>query len=329
LTGIGEASPIDVSFYGETQGSIKSVIQEYVDPVLRGKDPLDIEKLESDIDRRVAGNPCAKAAIDIALYDLAGKILQAPVHVLLGGLSREKAPIALELGLTRPEEMPTKVARLLDMGAKAIKVHVGGHPDEDVQAIKALRDAVGSRVAIRADANGAYTTEQAIDVIRNVEDAELEYFEQPVAKSNIDGLKRIKRLLDTPIAVDEGVWTPQDALDICKADAADVINIKLTRVGGLNKAMKIAHIAQAAYMKCHVGCELELGVAMAAKAHLALSLISATCAAAAEFTEIAVLIDNIVRQPMAIREGFIEPINKPGLGIELDPEKVTRYTRKM
>jgi L-alanine-DL-glutamate epimerase-like enolase superfamily enzyme len=327
LIGVGEASPVDPSFYGETQSSIKAAIEEYVDPLIRGRNPLDIDKIESEIDHRINGNACAKAAVDMALYDLTGKALGVPVYTLLGGLSREKAPIALELGITTPEDMPRMAARLLEMGAKAIKVHVGTSPQEDIRVIKAMKDAVGDSAAIRADANGHYTTAEAIQVIREVEECELEYFEQPVAKSNLGGLRRIKQRSDTPIAVDEGVWTPQDALEICKANAADVINIKITRVGGLNKAMKIAHIAEAASLKCHVGCELEFGIAMAAKAHLALSLANAKCAAAGEFTEITILRDNIVRQPIVIKQGFIEPPNKPGLGVELDEDKMKRYTR--
>lgn len=106
LTGVGEASPIDPSFYGETQSSIKAAIEGYIDPLIRGKNPLDIDKIESEIDNRINGNSCAKAAVDIALHDLAGKALGVPVHTLLGGLSREEASIALELGITRPEDMP-------------------------------------------------------------------------------------------------------------------------------------------------------------------------------------------------------------------------------
>ena len=267
--------------------------------------------------------------MDIALYDLAGKALGVPVHTLLGGLSREEAPIALELGITRPEDMPRMTTRLLEMGAKAIKVHVGISPQEDIRVIKAMKDSVGDSAAIRADANGQYTTAEAIEVLRKVEKCDLEYFEQPLAKSNIDGLKRIKQRLEIPIAVDESVWTPQDALEICKANAADIINIKITRVGGLNKAMKISHIAEAAYMKCHVGCELEFGIATAAKAHLALSLAKTPLAAAGEFTEIVTLRDNIVREPIPISRGFIKPSNKPGLGVELDPEKMKKYSRKI
>ena len=329
LTGIGEASPIDPSFYGETQSSIQAAIVECVDPLVRNRNPLDVDKIESDIDHRLNGNACAKAAVDIALYDLAGKTLDVPVHTLLGGLSRKRAAIALELGLTRVEDMPRMTARLLDMGAKAIKVHVGASPQEDIQVIRAMKDAVGDCAAIRADANGHYTTAEAVEVIRKVEKCELEYFEQPVAKSNIKGLRRIKQLLETPIALDESVWTPQDALEICRANAADIINIKITRVGGLNKAMKIAHIAEAAYMKCHVGCEFEFGIAMAAKAHLALVLPNIPRAAAGEFTEIATLRDNVVREQIAVKNGFIEPPDKPGLGIELDEDKVKRYSSKL
>jgi L-alanine-DL-glutamate epimerase-like enolase superfamily enzyme len=330
MTGVGEASPIDPSFYGETQDSMRSVIEEHIDPLIRGQDPLNIEKIESDIDRRIAGNSCAKTAIDIALYDLAGKALGVPVYKLLGGLFREKAAAGLELGIVAAEDMAGQVGRLIELEAKAVKIHVGGAPQEDIRSIRALRNAVGESVAIRADANGFYTTAEAIEVMRKVENCELEYFEQPVAKSNMDGLTAIRRSVSTPIAVDEGVWTPQDAIEICKRNAADIINIKLTRVGGLNKAKKIANIAEAAALKCHVGCELELGVGNAAKVHLAVSLANATCAAAGEFCSCVAgmrgsLRDNIVSDPVAIKHGFVEPINKAGLGVTLDEEKMKLY----
>ena len=328
ISGIGEASPIDASFYGETQHSIVAIIERFISPLVNGEDPLEIERLEKSIDQKVAGNNCAKTALDIALYDLAGKALGQPVHVLLGGQFRKKAPIGLELGITDPKQMSEKATKLLEMGAKAIKLHVGVSPETDIQAIRALHDSVGDGAAIRADANGAYTTAEAIHVLRKVETCELEYFEQPVTGANIDGLRRIKQVVDTPIAVDESVWTPEDAVEVCKREAADVINIKVTRVGGLNKAKKIAQIAEAFFLKSHVGCEVEFGVAMAAKVHLALCLVNATCASAGEFTEIAWLRDNIVRASLQVKDGYIEANDKPGLGIELDEEKVKRYTTK-
>jgi o-succinylbenzoate synthase len=329
LTGIGEASPIDPSFYGETQESIVATVEKHVSPIVLGKDPFNIEWLESSIDQRIAGNTCAKAAIDMALYDLVGKAQKVPVYILLGGLFRENAAVALELGITRPEDMTAKIARLLDTGAKVIKLHVGTTPKKDIEAIRVLYDAVGGSAVIRADANCAYTTPEAVDVIKNVENCELEYFEQPVSKRNLDGLTKIRHLTQTPIAVDESVWTPEDAMEICKRNAADVINIKISRVGGLNKAKKIANISEACFMKSHVGCEFELGVGTAAKIHLAVSLSNATCLAAGEFTEIAQLRDNIVKDPVVMTDGFMKPCNEPGLGIELDEQKMRLYARKL
>ena len=328
-TGLGEASPIHPGFYGETQHSIVSIVERYVAPIIRGEDPLNIEKIESMVDRGISGNACAKGAIDMALYDIVGKALGVPVCTLLGGFHREKAAFGLELGFTKPKEVSAKAERLLNMGAKVVKLHVGRTLKEDVEAIRALHDAVGDAAVIRADANGAYTTAEAIEVMKKVEKCELEYFEQPVARWNIEGLRILKQTIHTPIAVDESVWTPEDALRICKENAADVVNIKITRVGGLNKAKKIADIANASFLKSHVGCEAEFGVGMAAKAHLAVSLGNATCASAGEFTEIAWLRDNIVKNPIVIKDGFVKPSDKPGLGIDLDEEKMKRYSKTL
>lgn len=328
IVGLGEASPIDPSFYGETQQSIITIIERWLAPVLRGQDPLNVERIESLIDHRVAGNTCAKAAVDMAIYDLTGKQLGIPVNVLFGGLSREKVAVALELGITSPEQMDEVVSNVLKMKPKAVKLHVGTTPEEDIRAIRAFHDAVGTSAVIRADANGAYTMADAINVIENVEECNLEYFEQPLPRTNLNGLAKIRQTVQTPIAVDESVWTPQEAMEVCKRNAADVINIKLTRVGGLNRAKKIADIAQSAFLKANIGCEFEFGVATAAKVQLALILENATCAATGEFTEIIQLKDNIVMRPYEMKDGFIIPNDKPGLGVELDEEKMKRYATR-
>jgi o-succinylbenzoate synthase len=325
FTGLGEASPVHVGFYGETQETVTLVVEKCIRPLVLGEDPLNIEKIECLLDLAVAGNSCAKAAVDVALHDVAAKSLGVPVHALLGGLFRDKAPVGFELGITKPEDVGKKILRFLEMRVKTIKLHVGTTPKEDVQAITALYDAVGNSAVIRADANGAYSTAQAIDVMKKVEEYELEYFEQPVSRWNIDGLATIKRAVNTPICVDESVWTIEDAMQICSKQAADVINIKIPRVGGLTKAKKIADIAAASFLKCHVGSETEFGVGMAAKAHLAVSLNNASCAAAGEFTEILHLKDNIVKEPVIWGDGYLRPTGRPGLGIELEEEKMRLY----
>ena len=326
IVGVGEASPIDPSFYGETQQSIITAIQKWIDPAIRGHDPQNINKIESMIRKRFAENYCAKAAVDMALYDAVGKSLNTPVYSLLGGRFRERASAALELGIIKPKDMQQAVDKILELKPTVVKLHVGTTPEEDVLEIKAFRDAVGSRAVIRADANCAYTTDEAIRVIRKVDDCGLEYFEQPVARTNLDGLAEIRRAVQTPIAVDESVLTPEDAMAVCKKQAADVINIKLTRVGGINPGKKIADIAQSSFLKAHVGCEFEFGVATAAKVHMAVALENDTCAAAGEFTEMVMLQDNIVKQPYKIENSHITPNDKPGLGVELDEEKMRRYT---
>jgi muconate cycloisomerase len=329
IVGFGEGSPIDPSFYGETPQSMITAIKDWFDPLIRGQDPQNFDKIESLMDKRVAENYSAKTAVDMALYDAVGKSLNAPAYVLLGGRFREKAPVGLELGIIKPEDMQAAVDRVFELRPKVIKLHVGTTPDGDIAAIRAFRDAVNSRTVIRADSNGAYTTQEAIYVLRKVEDCELEYFEQPVPRTNLDGLAQIRKAVQTPIAVDESVWTPQEAMAVCKKEAADVINIKLTCVGGMNRAKKIADIANSSFLKVHIGSELEFGVANAAKVHLAVALENATCASAGEFSEMIMLRDNIVKEPYWVKDSYIQPNTKPGLGIELDDEKMRTYTAQI
>ena len=225
--------------------------------------------------------------------------------------------------------MQTAVDKVLELHPTVIKLHVGTSPDEDIAAIRAFHDAVGLRAVIRADSNGAYTTDEAIRVLRKVQDCDLEYFEQPVPRTNLDGLRQIRSSVQTPIAVDESVWTPHEAMAVCKKEAADVINIKLTRVGGLNRAKKIADIANSAFVKVHIGCEAEFGVASAAKVHIAVALENATCASAGEFTEMLTLRDNIVKEPYWVKNSYVQPNDRPGFGIDLNDEKMKTHTTQI
>ncbi len=328
IIGLGEGDPVDPSFYGETQESILYVINKFFAPMLLGKNPLNVESIMAPLDRGFPGSACAKCALDLALYDIAGKAFNVPVYTLLGGIYRERIAVALEIHIDTPENMARVALEHVEKRkVRVLKVKVGVNPEEDIQRVKVVRETVGDRPAIRADGNCGYTTSDAIKFARGVERYNLELIEQPVSRWDIEGLARIRSSTGIPVEVDESVWSISDALTVIRLKAADIINIKITRVGGLTNSRKIAAIADAAFLQCLVGTEGEFGIGTAAKLHLAVA--TRNMDLAGEFTEYYTTLGNVWKKPIELKDGFLEAIHGPGLGVELDEEKVTAYTRAL
>jgi len=328
IVGLGEGDPVDPSFYGETQETIVNVIRRFFAPMLLGKNPLNTESIMAPLEHGFPGSACAKCALDIALFDIAGKAFGVPVYTLLGGIYREKIPVALEVHLNSPEEMARVALEHVEQRKVGVlKVKVGVDPQEDIERVRAVREAVGGRTKIRVDGNCGYSTKDAIRFAKGAEKYDLELIEQPVGRWDIEGLARIRSAIGIPLEVDESVWSISDALNVIRHKAADIINIKITRVGGLTNARKIAAIAEAAHLECLVGTEGEFGVGTAAKIHLALATKNMNLAS--EFTEYYTTLDNIWAKPIAMQDGFLGAIHEPGLGVELDEEKMRIYTRAL
>ena len=165
-TGYGEATP-DIGFFGATLEADKSAIDLYFGPKLIGRSPFDREEILRQLEYR--GNSCPRSAIDLALHDLMGKILGVPVYDLIGGLCRDRIPLEVEIGGGPPKEMAEACLKCVRLGVKAFKPKVGGYPEEDAERLRAIREAVGKDVIIRADANRGYTVKEAIPFCRLAE----------------------------------------------------------------------------------------------------------------------------------------------------------------
>ena len=222
------------------------------------------------MDGAVKGYPYCKAAIDAALYDVVGKALSVPAYQLLGGLFRERIPIAHSLGLMEIEKAVDEAWQATAEGVKTIKLKGGVEPQRDIALVERIRAAVGPDTKICVDANQGYPTPKlAVQVIRAMAEFDLLYMEQPV--EGIDRMAEVARRVDTPVMADESAWTPQDVLEIARKNAADVISIYTTKPGGLFKAKQVAAVAQAAGLPCNVNGSVETGVGNAANIHLAAS----------------------------------------------------------
>jgi L-alanine-DL-glutamate epimerase-like enolase superfamily enzyme len=327
IVGLGEATP-DIGFFGETLEEVKSAIDRYFGPRLIGVDPFDRERILYQMDFR--GNSCARSGIDLAVHDLLGKALGVPVYKLIGGKCRDKVLVALEIGGGPAAEMGRRCAEFVKQGVRAFKPKIGGYPDEDAIRLKAIREAVGRDVTIRADANQGYTPKEAIRLCRLAEkyDVGLELLEQPVGYQDLKGMAEVRAAVDTLIEADESCYGIQDAMNIIRQGAADVINIKVEKVGGLYNAKKVAAIAEGAGLQCVIGTAFGLGITDAAKLHLAASTM--VIRDAVEFTEI-YLHDNLLKPPhdtllrLPLKDGCLSVPDGPGFGVAYDEQKLADY----
>jgi L-alanine-DL-glutamate epimerase-like enolase superfamily enzyme len=324
IVGFGEA-PCTVTsvFYGETLETVTPTIRNYLGPKLVGQDPLNIRQATSIMNSVHGAAFIAKTGIDTALYDLAGKILGVPASTLLGGRQRDNIPAASEIAITKPDEMVRESRRLIELGFKVIKVKAGRNVDDEVKGIKAIRDAVGSNIELRVDPNAGWSRLATLRALRMLEREDISYIEQPIPGHDLEGLAWLRRTTGVPIMVDESVWNPHDVIRIARAEAADIINIKITKAGGLKNSLEIYTTAEAVDIPCVIGTELESCVAAAAKLQLAASL--ETLPFACEFTELAfqkmALIGGI-----KLEQGSLKVPTEPGLGMTPDRRLIDQNT---
>lgn len=326
LTGMGEAVA-DIGFFGQTTEAIQVAIEDYLGPQLVGKDPFDREYLMQLIDYRE--NSCAKSGIDLALHDLMGKAMGVPVSALIGGSQKKRIPVAIEIAGGSPDDMANECVKYMKQGVRAFKPKIGNDPDKDADRLRAIREAVGPGVSLRADANQGYTVKEAIRLCRLAEKhgVGLELLEQPVEAWNLQGMAAVTRAVDTLIEADESCFTIYDAMQIIRHEAADVLNIKIGKAGGLYNAKKIAAMAEAAGLQCVLGTAFGTGIERAAKLHLAASTVKML--AAVEFTEIG-LHTSLLVQPhdrllaLPLKDGCLPVPDGPGFGVQLDEEAVRK-----
>src|SRR5579863_7593531 len=257
-TGYGEASPDE--YYGETPETVQACLSMFAE--LLGNDPFAIEDITRHMNKAVRLNPAAKAAIDMALYDLVGKMLNVPLYKLFG-LNADKTPhTSFTLGIDTPAEMAKK-ALAARRDYPIFKVKVG--TKHDVDNIKAIRE-VAPSVVIRVDANTAWTPKEAIKMITALAPYNIEFVEQPVAAHDLQGLKLVREHSPVPIMADESCVVVEDIPRV--AECVDGIVIKLMKCGGLRHALKMIHTAKAHNLKIMLGCMIESSLAITAAAHL-------------------------------------------------------------
>ncbi|MDR1638480.1 MAG: dipeptide epimerase [Clostridiales bacterium] len=269
IIGFGEAAPT-AAITGETIPSIMSAIDGYIKPSLVGRDFSEFETMMNTLSKCIIGNTSAKAAVDMALYDIYSQSLKLPLFRFLGG-SKTQIQTDVTISVNDDATMLKDTLIALEEGFTSLKIKVGTRGIADADTIIQIRKQIGPIPAIRVDANQGWGPKEAVTIIRLLEDAgaDVELVEQPVPAKDLDGLTYVTNNTLTPILADESVFSPADAGEIIRRHAADFINIKLMKTGGIFQALKICSIAEAYGVKCMMGCMCESKASVAAAAHLA------------------------------------------------------------
>ncbi len=300
ITGYGEASPAE--YYGESLETVLACITLFAGNL--GDDPFALEDILQQLDKIIRLNPSAKAAVDMALYDIIGKVLGVPLYKLLGLNPTRAAHTSFTIGIDTPAQMAKKALMAKDY--PILKIKVGTR--HDLEIIKAIREV--SAATIRVDANAGWTPKEAIRTINALAPYNIEFVEQPVPAHDLAGLKLIRDNVPVPIIADESCVTVEDIPRV--VGCVDGINIKLMKCGGLRNALKMIHTARAHNLRIMIGCMVESSLAITAAAHLTPLV---------DYADLDgnLLIDNDPYEGVKVENGKLILPDGPGLGVKPRP----------
>ncbi|KFM99615.1 dipeptide epimerase [Bacillus clarus] len=268
IVGRGAATATPV-ITGDFANGIEESILGPIRSALIGKDILQFQTLLLHIQTSCVGNTSAKAAVDMALYDVYCQFHNIRLYALLGGMKEIHTDITVSVD--EPLLMAKEAKKHVEKGFKTLKIKVGKSAHLDLERIEAIRNIVSKDTTLRLDANQGWSPKEAVSIIKEMENRNLniEFVEQPVHAKDWDGLKYVKDNVQTPIMADESVFSAVDALKLVQGRYADLLNIKLMKCGGIREAWKIADIAEAAGVECMVGSMMESSLSVSAVAHIA------------------------------------------------------------
>jgi L-alanine-DL-glutamate epimerase-like enolase superfamily enzyme len=322
IAGWGEAAAAPV-MTGETLEGIVCAVH-YLEPVLHGRDPADVDGALAAMQGRMYGNHGAKAAIEIALHDLAGKAAGKPVHALLGGKKRSRLPLLGVIGGgDRDGDLREAETKKAD-GVTAYKIKVGvDTPEADAARARAICAALGPGLLISADANQGYSVEEALRFVRAMDGAGLDFFEQPVMADDLSGMAQFAAATSIAIGADEGIHSLDDIRRHHEMKAARGVSLKAIKLGGLRALVRAGRLCESLGMSVNISCKTgESSVACAAALHVA--CVIPTIAWALTLTH-GGLREDITTQPLPTSPSHAECLDRPGLGVEVDEDRVRRH----
>ena len=292
-------------------------------PTLLGGDAPNVHKALAAMDAALDGAFEAKAALEMALWDLKGRALGVPVHSLLGGRVKDAITLNAWIGAVAPERAAREATEWLRRGFRTAKIKVAGATDEGVTRVAAVREAVGDRMALRVDFNESLALDQAVPFIRRLEPFGLTLVEQPVPRNDIPGLAAIRRGIAIPLMADESVTGPASLIEIIRREAADLVKVKAMKQGGLARTHAMIECAAAAGLRVVIGHGF--GLALSTLAEAALAAAHAAVIDGCEAVGPLKMAGDVVTEPLKLDAGVIKLTDAPGLGATVDPDAIKRY----
>ena len=309
VVGYGCAAPAE-AVTAETAVTALEAIHSIAVPQLRGKDPLRLMKQIESLKEPLRSFPSVLAAIDMALHDILGKTAGLPLWKMLGGY-RDCIKTSVTIGILPIEESVKLAREWVEREFKCLKIKGGLDVSADIEKVLKIREAVGSEIELRFDANQGYTVEESVQFVEGTKSASLELLEQPTPKGKLDLLGRVTSEVSIPVMADESLMSLRDAFRLARQELVDMVNIKLMKVGGIAEALQVNAVARAAGLEVMVGCMDESSLAIAAGLHFALARPNVVYA---DLDGHLGLLDDPAIGAVILKEGVLYPTAKPGLG---------------
>ena len=321
-TGLGNVDPDpghSEESFGETLKAVAVLAQR-----LEGRDPLNLSAALDLMDRCLPRHLDAKAALEMALFDLKGKVLDQPLHSLLGGRLKDQVRLNGWIGMLDPDDAAREALSWRDRGFRSVKIKLGAGVESDRDRVAAVRGAVGAGLKLRVDANEAYGVGDAIRLGRALAPLDVALLEQPVARADYGGLARVRRGIDIPVMADEAIVGPETLMEVIRKEAADIVKVKVMKQGGITRTVRMVHMAEAAGIRCVIGHGFGLTINTLAELHVA-----ASCANIMDGCESVgplKMAGDVVEQPLDLQGGRVPVPDSPGLGAELAAAELVRWT---
>lgn len=298
---------------GETASSVLAAVEEVARPLLAGTNPLRRVALLERLQAALPDQPAALALFDCALHDLLGKVAGVPLFELLGG-NQDAMRTSVTVGILPVKETVADALAWTRRGFRCLKLKGGVDPELDAERVMRVREAVGRDVELRFDANQGYSVSEAIGFVHATRHAKLELLEQPTPRNELALLGQVTNQVHIPVMADESLINSRDAFRITRDRLADMVNVKLIKVGGIHEALHINSVARSAHVEVMVGCMDESGLGIAAGLHYALSRSNVVYADLDGHLD---LIEDPARDAVLLDSGVLRTTGRPGLGFDL------------
>ena len=326
IFGLGEANPAPL-VGGETTDSVIATIKTFFAPLLLGANPLDAAKLEIALDRVIAGKNAAKAAVSVALFDILAKAEKVPLHLIFGGKLHSELPVMWPLSCGSPIGDDKIIEEKLKIGHTTFMIKMGAQDVErDIERVSAIREKYGNGIYLISDTNQGWNYRETLSFINGLEAKAIDLMEQPMPIENLEGYKSVCRVSPWPVSVDESIYTIHDARRLISEKAANAFSLKVSKHGGLLKTKNIAIFSEVFGINCLMNSEIEFGISQAALLQLGCTLNNLVDFGHAYMSPLRLAAD-ITDYSRLVNDGKVRVPDTPGLGVDLDEEKLSLYTQ--